>query len=65
MSDKGLKDKIAGKAKEVAGDVTGDNKLKAEGMAQQAVGKAKEVAGDIKEKAQEVAKDVKDKLDNK
>lgn len=32
MTDKGTTDKIKGKAKEVTGDVTGDDKQKAEGF---------------------------------
>lgn len=48
MLDKGTADKVKGKAKEVTGDVTGDNKKKAEGLVDQAVGKAKAAAEDIK-----------------
>ncbi|RXN41431.1 CsbD family protein, partial [Enterococcus faecalis] len=44
MTDKGTTDKIKGKAKEVAGNVTGDDQQKAEGFLDQAVGKVKEVA---------------------
>lgn len=50
MTDKGTTDKIKGKAKEVTGDVTGDDKQKAEGFLDQAIGKVKEVASDAKEK---------------
>ncbi|EOK14527.1 CsbD family protein [Enterococcus faecalis] len=63
MSDKGTFDKVKGKAKEVAGDVTGDDKKKAEGFLDQAIGKAKEVASDVKETAENVVEDVKEKLD--
>ena len=64
-----LKDDISGKAKEVTGKVTGDQKLEAEGKAQQ-------IASDVKDKANE-AKDtvgdavnkgldnVRDRFDNK
>lgn len=63
MTDKGTTDKIKGKAKEVAGDVTGDDKQKAEGFLDQAIGKVKEVASDAKEKVEDVVEDVKEKLD--
>lgn len=63
MTDKGLKDKVTGKVKEVAGDATGDDKTKVEGIIEQATGKVKEVASDIKaagkgvvEKARDVTK---------
>ncbi|MCH4168969.1 MAG: CsbD family protein [Streptococcaceae bacterium] len=63
MTDKGTGDKIKGKAKEVAGDVTGNDKQKAEGLLDQAVGKVKEAASDVKEKAEDVVDDIKKKLD--
>ncbi|MGX7031295.1 CsbD family protein [Vagococcus zengguangii] len=59
MADRGTGDKIKGKAKEVAGEVTGNNKQKAEGLVDQAIGKVKEVAADAKDKVEEV----KDKLE--
>ena len=43
MTDKGTTDKIKGKAKEVTGDVTGDDKQKVEGFLDQAIAKVKEV----------------------
>lgn len=48
MSDKGTVDKLKGKAEEVAGTVTGDDKKKAEGLMNQAIGKVKETASDVK-----------------
>lgn len=42
--------KIAGKAKELAGKVTGNEKLEAEGDAQQLKGSAQNLKGDIKGK---------------
>lgn len=45
-------DKIAGKAKEVAGKVTGNDELEAEGKAQHA-------KGEVKEKAENVGDTVK------
>ena len=65
MVDNGLTDKLKGKAKDVAGTVTGDDKKKAEGMLDQAIGKVKEVAADAKEKAEDDTEDVKGKFDKK
>lgn len=62
MEDKGFVDQVAGKAKEVAGNVTGDSGTKAEGMFEQAVGKAKEMAADAKDVAEEVGQKVGDKI---
>lgn len=63
MTDNGFGDKVVGKAKEVAGDVTGDKGLKAEGLLDQAVGKAKEVAADVSNAVEGVAQKVKDAVD--
>lgn len=65
MADKGFVDQVKGKAKEVAGDVTGDNSTKAEGILDQVIGKAKEVAADAKDVAQEVAEKAKEAIDSK
>ena len=46
MSDNGTFDRIAGKAKEAAGKVTGNKETETEGKLQQAEGKIKEVAED-------------------
>lgn len=51
----GETDKITGKIKEAAGDVTDDKDLKNEG-------KADQVGGDIKEKAGDAVDAIKDKL---
>lgn len=61
MTDKGFTDKIKGKVKETAGDVTNDKDLKAEGLADQAKGKAKEVVSDVKDAAKEVKEKVEEK----
>lgn len=45
----GLKDKVAGKFKEVEGKITGDKMREAEGKAQQVKGKAKGTINDVKE----------------
>ena len=64
MADKGFTDKVKGKVKEVAGDITGDNAEKASGLVDQVVGKAKEVASNAKDVAEEVVEKAKDKIDN-
>ena len=48
MSDNGTFDRIAGKAKEAAGKVTGNKETETEGKLQQAEGKIKEVAEDAR-----------------
>ncbi|MBJ7689488.1 CsbD family protein, partial [Weissella confusa] len=45
-------DKVAGKAKEFAGNATGDKHLEGEGKAQNLAGKAKEALGNLKDKAE-------------
>lgn len=52
----GLTDKISGKAKQAAGDATGDDKLKSEG-------KLEEVKGTLKDKFNEAVDTVSDKID--
>ena len=51
--DRGLKDKIIGKAKEVEGKLTGDKSREVEGKAQQ-------VKGKVKAKAKKVKEDIED-----
>lgn len=63
MTDKGFTDKIKGKAKEAAGDITNDKELKGEGLIDQAKGKIKEVSEDIKDAAEEVKEKTEDKLE--
>jgi uncharacterized protein YjbJ (UPF0337 family) len=46
----GLTDKVTGKAKEVAGNLTDNEKLKAEGKMQQAEGEVKDKASSLKDK---------------
>ena len=60
MADKGFVDQAEGKIKEVAGNVTGDEGTKAEGVLEQAVGKAKEVAADVKDAAVEVGEKIQE-----
>lgn len=63
MTDKGFTDQVKGKAKEVAGDITGDNARKAEGLLDQAVGKAKEAVSGVKDVVDEVSDKAKEKMD--
>ena len=65
MADKGFTDKVKGKAKEVVGELSGDNKTKAEGLADQAIGKAKEIVSDAKDVVGEVAEKAQKKLNEK
>jgi uncharacterized protein YjbJ (UPF0337 family) len=55
-------DDIKGRAKEAAGDLTDNDRLKREGKADQAAGKAKEFIDDAKEKVDDAIDSVKDKL---
>ena len=64
MSDKGTVDKLKGKAEEVTGTVTGDNKKKAEGLLNQAIGKVKETASDVKEAVEDGVEKIKEKIDH-
>ncbi|MCW0927904.1 CsbD family protein [Weissella sp. LMG 11983] len=56
-------DKVAGKAKEFAGNATGDKHLEGEGKAQNLAGKAKEALGNLKDKAEGFVEEVKEKID--
>jgi uncharacterized protein YjbJ (UPF0337 family) len=49
-----------GNAKEGWGDVTGDDKLKAEGRSDQAKGKGKQAVGSVKDAATDAKEAVKD-----
>ena len=49
----GTIDKAKGRAKEAAGALTGDRKLKSEGKVDQAAGKAKDVVGRVADKAKQ------------
>ena len=54
---KGSFDQAKGKVKETAGDVTGDDKLKGEGIADQITGKIKNAFGGVQDKIRETLKD--------
>ncbi|HAP3559414.1 TPA: CsbD family protein [Enterococcus faecalis] len=59
----GTSEKVSGKARESVGNVTGDDKQKAEGFLKQATGQAKETISNTKEKAEDVAGDIKDEFE--
>lgn len=58
----GTGDQIKGKAKQAAGDVTGDEELRQEGKVDEAGGKVKDLAGDVKDAAESAVDAVTDKL---
>ncbi|WP_327665220.1 MULTISPECIES: CsbD family protein [unclassified Streptomyces] len=54
MGDDSAMDKAKGKAKEMTGKVTGNDRMKAEGQTDQARGKAKEGVESVRDKAEGV-----------
>ncbi len=58
----GRVDQAAGKAKEVAGRVVGNENLEAKGLAEQAKGKTQANYGDAKEDVKDSAKKLIDKI---
>jgi uncharacterized protein YjbJ (UPF0337 family) len=56
----GDSDKVAGKVKEAAGDLTGDDHLKAEGKKQGVAGDVKNAGENVKDKAEELGEKIKD-----
>jgi uncharacterized protein YjbJ (UPF0337 family) len=54
-------EKLVGKAKEAAGDVTGNDRLKAEGQTDQAKASVKQGASDVKDAAKGVTDSFSDK----
>jgi uncharacterized protein YjbJ (UPF0337 family) len=58
-------DRIEGRVKEGAGEVTGDEELEREGEAQGAFGDAKDKARDAWDDAKDAAGDAKDAVDKK
>jgi uncharacterized protein YjbJ (UPF0337 family) len=55
-------DKVTGRVKEAAGDLTGNDDLKREGKVDQASGKVKGAVEDAKDKVEEAVDRVTDKL---
>ena len=58
----GTKDDLKGRAKEAAGDLTGDEDLQREGKLDQAVGTVKDKASDAKDWVEDRVDDVKDRI---
>ena len=58
-------DKAVGRMKQAAGDLTGDDQLKAEGEADEAAGGLKETIGDAADVARDAVDSIKDKLTGK
>jgi uncharacterized protein YjbJ (UPF0337 family) len=56
----GEADKLAGRVKEAAGDLTDDAELKSEGQTQQLAGDVKNVGDKIKHKADELGEKIKE-----
>jgi uncharacterized protein YjbJ (UPF0337 family) len=56
----GDSDKFAGKVKEAAGDLTGDDHLQAEGKKQRVAGDVKNAGENVKDKAEELGEKIKD-----
>ncbi len=61
----GKTDQMKGKAKEAAGDLTGNKDLKAQGKADRQAGEAKEQVGKVEEKVDEAIDKVKGVLHKK
>ncbi|AHH93592.1 CsbD family protein [Kutzneria viridogrisea] len=58
-------EQLIGEAKEKIGELTGNDKLQAEGKKDQVVGEVKEAGHDLRDKAAGVVDEVKDKLSGK
>jgi uncharacterized protein YjbJ (UPF0337 family) len=56
----GLMDKITGRAKQAAGDVTGDSSTRREGKREERKGEEKEKLADAQDRVEEKAQDVAD-----
>ena len=56
----GEADKLAGRVKEAAGDLTDNAELKSEGETQQAAGGVKDVGEKVKDKADELGDKIKE-----
>lgn len=59
----GEKDKVTGRMKQAAGDLTGDDDLEREGEREEAAGKLKDKVDDAKDRANDAIDDVKERLD--
>jgi uncharacterized protein YjbJ (UPF0337 family) len=56
----GIIDKITGRSKKAAGDVTGDSSLRAEGRREERKGEEKDKLADAQERVEDKAQDVAD-----
>lgn len=56
----GILDKITGRAKKAAGDLSGDDKLRSQGRREERKGEEKEKLADAQDRVEEKAKDVSD-----
>jgi uncharacterized protein YjbJ (UPF0337 family) len=56
----GIIDKITGRSKKAAGDVTGDSSLRAEGRREERKGEEKEKLANAQERVEDKAQDVAD-----
>ncbi|CAM5677527.1 MULTISPECIES: CsbD family protein [Streptomyces] len=65
MGDESAMDKVKGKAKEMAGKATGDDRMKSEGKTDRAKGKAKGAMDEAKENAQGMRDSLKGKGDRR
>lgn len=59
---RGKVDSLKGKAKSVAGDITDNHAVKADGTAERIKGAVKSTIGDIKDKASELKTEAKHKI---
>ncbi len=59
----GERDKVEGRLKQAAGDLTGDDELKREGERDEMAGEAKDKVEDAKDKADDAIDSVRDSLD--
>jgi len=59
----GEKDKVTGRMKQAAGDLTGDDDLEREGEREEAAGKLKDKVDDVKDRANDAIDDVKERFD--
>ena len=55
---RGTLEETKGEVKQGIGDLTGDDRLKGEGMLDEAKGKAQNILGDIKDKVEDVKEDI-------
>ena len=58
----GEADKVGGRLKQAAGDLTGDDDLKNEGERDEAAGKVKDTVDDAKDKVNDAVDGIRDKL---